>query len=291
MILLPIAGVGLAIKTALLCVLALVFAPAMGVSFGLLRTAVLKIAAVIIFTDAALLWLHSIMVASGAIRPGHVFGPGSVTVYIGTAALLIMCAAWYLFDIDAEDAAKFAAPTAIISQLSNFVLLILLAAVLSAVVGPIHRRSPPAPTALGTPASITVPTTAPVAAANATPTTAALAGAAIAPTPADRAVMQDAIGGILLVEARDWKRMRMGKDPDADALVERMYAAGAQRVYIDRRGSTGGRPTRAYVELPSDPDAQQRCRDEYQAYLQQTGLTPPAAQSSLRRFLLVPIKR
>jgi hypothetical protein len=139
---------------------------------------------------------------------------------------------------------------------------------------------------------LVVSTTSPAAAPSpAAPTAEQLAADAIAPTEADRALMKDISIGILLVEGRDWKRTRIGKDPTADALVDRMYAAGAERVYIDRRGGISGKPARLYVQLPASAEGQASCRAAYQAYLQENSITLPPLQPATRRFLLVPIQR
>jgi hypothetical protein len=292
MFLLPVAGVAMVVKTAVICGLALMASPSMGMSLGLLRTAVLKIAGMIIFTDAGLLWFHTMMVAGGVVREGYVIP----FVYIAATAIVLTGMAWYLFNLDTEDAAKLGIPMAVFSQVSNYLMMTLLVALLSALVSAMRAapRPPVAPAAVPAPASpagasaTSPPTTGPSAAAVAAANQAA---AAIAPTLLDREVMRDISTGLLIVEAHDWQRTRFQKDPSADALIERMYRVGAPRVYIDRRGAGSIKPVVAFVELPATDDGQVACLAEYQAYLSEHALTPPRIQQQMRRFLMVPIAR
>jgi hypothetical protein len=274
----------------LLCVLALTFATALGIDFGLLRTAVLKIAAVVIFADAALMWFHSWMISTGAVRQGFVVP----FVYVAVAAEIIACASEYLFSIDAEDAVKFAIPTAIISQVSNYVMLLVLVAVLQAIVAAARAGRTPAPTAAAGPTAPTAPAAAPTPPPPPPPApspAAVQAATAVAPTPADREIMKDITMGMIVVEAHEWQHSRFKKDPAADEVIVRMYGAGADRVYIDRRGGDPSHPSRALVQLPITAEGQAKCAAEYQAYMNQHSLTAPPAQSGMRRYLIVPIAR
>lgn len=114
------AGVATTIKTAILIGIALIAAPMMGISFGTLRTAILKFAAIIIVTDAAMLWLDVMMQAVGAMPA---YGPGvrgTGLVKVMSAAVIITLLTRYLFDMDWDETAEIAVPMAVLSRLIGF---------------------------------------------------------------------------------------------------------------------------------------------------------------------------
>jgi hypothetical protein len=125
------------------------------------------------------------------------------------------------------------------------------------------------------------------------PAPASTAPSAVAATDADRQLVRDIAAGIVVHEARDWKRMRFAKDPATDALVEQMYSAGARKVYIDLRGAQNGKPALGYVELPPDAKTQAACNAVYQAYLKENGMTfpPPGPPPVTRRFMAIQLKQ
>lgn len=118
------------IKTVALIGLALVAAPMMGISFGGFWTAVLKFAAIIVFTDAALLWLDTAMEHMGAMpQSGRNVGRVLIIQLVATAAVISVLS-MYLFDMDSEETGKFAGPFAIASFVIGWILNFLIAVML-----------------------------------------------------------------------------------------------------------------------------------------------------------------
>ena len=123
------------IKTAILIALALVIAPRFGVSFGELRTAILKFAALVIFTDAALLWFDFAVEAAGGVRPGRI-SIRIMAISLFFSAALIGSLMLYLFDMERDDTALVAFPFALASKIIGFVLNLIAVVILSALLSP-----------------------------------------------------------------------------------------------------------------------------------------------------------
>ena len=119
------------IKTAILIGLAMIIAPWAGILFRGVGKGALKLAAILVFTDAADLWLDYIMRATGAVRP-HVISIRAIFASLALAAVLISFLSRILFQTDAEETKTFALPLAILSQIIGFVLkVIVIVAILS----------------------------------------------------------------------------------------------------------------------------------------------------------------
>jgi hypothetical protein len=127
------------VKVVVVIGLALLVAPNLGISFGLLGPAILKFAAILLFVDAAEIWLEVILKATGGISQsgqgpsGFMFIRYDAYVRLGLATLIsIMCV--YLFSMDANEVAMFAVPMAIISWIIGVVINILLSSIAHAIV-------------------------------------------------------------------------------------------------------------------------------------------------------------
>lgn len=119
------------IKTAILIGLSMIIAPWAGILFRGVGKGALKLAAILVFTDAADLWLDYIMRATGAVRP-HFISIRAIFASLALAAVLISFLSRILFQTDAEETKTFALPLAILSQFIGFVLkLIVVVAILS----------------------------------------------------------------------------------------------------------------------------------------------------------------
>lgn len=125
------------IKTVIVILLALVIAPRFGISFGTFWTAVLKFAAILVFTDGAILWLIEFMRHTGAISASGRMARGTITVGLIFSAAIMSFLMHYLFDMEREETAWVALPMAILSKVIDFVLIILIAHMLA--------PKPPAP--------------------------------------------------------------------------------------------------------------------------------------------------
>jgi hypothetical protein len=119
------------IKTAILIGLSMIIAPWAGILFRGVGKGALKLAAILVFTDAADLWLDYIMRATGAVRP-HFISIRAIFASLALAAVLISFLSRILFQTDAEETKTFALPLAILSQIIGFVLkVIVVVAILS----------------------------------------------------------------------------------------------------------------------------------------------------------------
>jgi hypothetical protein len=121
------------IKTGIMIGAAFIIAPLAGISFGTLWTAILKLAAIVVMTDAALFWLQAIMEYTGA-YPGAGAGRrvwmliGLVNTLLAGAIIAILSKIF--FDMDIEEVGTFAIPMAILNRVLNFILMLILAGIL-----------------------------------------------------------------------------------------------------------------------------------------------------------------
>ncbi|MGB7156708.1 MAG: hypothetical protein WBD40_01500, partial [Tepidisphaeraceae bacterium] len=139
------AGAATLVKTAILIGLAFIVAPMMGISFGDARTAILKFAAIIIFTDAVGLWYDELVELVGGYPSGRRSGRRVFWLQILLIAGLISVLCFYLFDMDSEDTGMFAIPFAIASLVIGWVLWLVLGAVVGGLLaGAAAATAPPA---------------------------------------------------------------------------------------------------------------------------------------------------
>jgi len=273
------AHVATLIKTAVLIGLAFLFAPVAGVSFGDLRTAVLKFSAIVIFTDAIGLWFDELVEMAGG-TPNRRVGWRIFWLQMFMIGMIIAYLCYYLFDMDGEDAKTFAFPFAIASQVVGFVLWLALAAVLDsggdgAAAAPATAGGPgPAPGGAGAPAAQVAPAPPPMAAP----------GIPLQANARDREIERMiGSGGRMMTEANEYNQSQPQRSKREPELVNTFYAAGAKRVYFDFGGK------HAVVQLPDTPDGRTRCFSVAEGYRAQKNPQSPAPMEQGQRFLEVPL--
>jgi hypothetical protein len=126
---LPVVGVGLlivtAVKTALLVGAAFMLAGPLGVGFGELWTAVLKLAAIAVFTDGATIWVDgAIQHISGGAGGGGVIGYGIIGWPVGIGLYWGMMI--YLFGMDPLDARFVVLCLGILSRILRVIIMLFL---------------------------------------------------------------------------------------------------------------------------------------------------------------------
>ena len=142
------------VKTAILIGLAMIIAPWAGILFRGVGKGALKLAAILVFTDAVDLWLDVIMRATGAVRP-HYISLRLILASLALTAVLISFLSRILFQTDAEETATFAMPLAILSRIIGFILKVIIVVALLglkggiAPTGPTPRRPAPGATPSG----------------------------------------------------------------------------------------------------------------------------------------------
>ena len=250
------------LKTAILIGLAFVYAPQLGVSFGDFRTAILKFAAIVLFTDAADLWLMEVLTYG---RRGWI-SIRIIAISLAASFVLISILCQILFEMDWDETGMFAFPMAAVSQVLGFLMRIGVIALINAIFTPAPPAAPP-PAGGGT-VAITPGGAPPGAPAPPTSTAPSIfspddipdidlsptAKVKITPTPADRAIqarLQQ--GGPTLRDALEWTKASTvtdkGETPD---LVNDLLAAGATDVKLEIRGP---RPEKLYATLPATRSA------------------------------------
>jgi len=282
------AGALTLIKTAVLICLALLLAPPMGISFGLFWPAILKFAAIIILTDAALLWLDAGLKSIGGISASGRAPYQIIFVRLGLAAALISCCSYYLFNMDVDEVAIFAIPMAIVSWLIGFVLALILLPSFRASVTPTPWSPAKSPVpAVARVSPIPFPTSAPTGIFQLPP---GQRSALVERTIAQR-ISKD---GPDLHEGRQWEQTAMA-DASTGQLIEKLYAAGAVKVYVDVPAVHGSarmpRLFRIYVDQPSTDAGKAACQQAAIAYQRTSGPWPSSAGFSAGRFLIIDVIR
>ncbi len=225
-----------AIKIGALIFAALALAPLIGISFGILSHAILKFTAIIIFIDAATLWVDVIFKATGAISPNGLT-PILYLMFVHFALAVMMlgglCA--YLFSLDWNEVAMLAVPMAILSWIVGLIVSVILFALLAAFAVAIVATHPQT-----IPFAIPAP---PVASAGPAATASGSGlGAAPAATGAANNVDNDIArrihppnGRTAVITANLWMQTNHFTTADKQAcdFISKMYAAGAVNVYID----------------------------------------------------------
>lgn len=262
-----ITGAATLVKTAVMIGLAFVFAPMLGVSFGDARTAVLKFAAIIVFTDAVGLWFDELIELAGG-RPSGRRGRGSIfwlEMFLIAGLISAMC--YYLFDMDSEETGMFAIPFAVISRILDWILGIVMGAILLGVLS-----------AAATPAATPAPAPAPGAPA-------APGGVALQANAQDREIERMiGSGSRTLTEANEYNQSQPQKSKREPQLVSRFYAAGAKRVYFGLGGGT------MIVQLPDDPASRAKCFAISDAYHRTTGARSAVPKEEGQRYVEVALK-
>jgi hypothetical protein len=249
------------IKTVVLTFAAFPLATFCDVSVGLLRTAVLKIAATILFGDIAILWIIVAMRSAGMIGKKDDGGPEVWLVNVVILTLIYHLCFWYMFRLSAADA-KFAALMAFVSRLCNFFMtLIIIALAESIIASHAHPSSSQYIPAIRTPLTISP----------GTPLT--VQPGQTGPTAMDELISQQIRQNPFRIqEGYAW--CRTGAADDADKkLVSDLYGAGADKVYIN--GFT------MYALLPSDPAKRTACLDVAHAFRHDHAIPDSATTNSL----------
>ena len=217
------------IKMAVVTAAAVPLAQMCDVNVGLLRTALLKFASIILLGDTAILWLIVAMRSAGMIGPRDDGGPLAWVVDYVFLVLVYYVCFLYLFRLSLTDM-KFAWLIALVSRLCNFVIWLAAVAVILALAS---SRSQP-----GTSAIKAAPVIPP-----GTPLTvqAGMSG----PTQRDMQIsLRIKQNPTQIIEGYAWCRNVRANDA-VKKLISDLYNAGASRVYVD--GFI------VYAELPTDP--------------------------------------
>jgi len=281
-------GIATLIKTGILIGLALALAPTLGVSFGLLRTAVLKFAALIILSDSVLLWIDTLMRAAGATSSNGRYVLGSFTIALLVTEVIVCIGCYYLFSMDSDEIRTFAMPMALVSRVISFAMKIVIIAVLSGIIGGINATARPRPAytpmSLGNPAP---------AATTVTPASSVPMGSVLTAssgTPADIAIA-DRINkhSSEVKEARAWMRAALVSNKENNRLILDLYYRNAQAIYVDMGSALQSKPRWLYVQLPTDPERRNACTNAVNAYCNEHGLPPVATPSANDLYMTVPL--
>jgi hypothetical protein len=287
-----IQGAITAVKTLIIIGLAIVVAPALGISFGLLRTAVLKFAGILIFTDAALLLLEFLMESTGAISPSGRRVRGVGLVNLMAAAAVIGVLTHYLFDMDSEETGKVAIPMAIASRLIEIGMnLLLIFVILPAIFAP-KAAAPAAAAPAGAPTQTAVagdqarePTGA-TAVAPAPP----VSNVRVVETAADQAIAERIAKSPLVQNALE-SRNSLTSIRGMRSLLDGAQACGASRIHIDLEGNRRIATTKAYIELPTNAAARAECYSVVSSVCQTYGHSVDPAADANQRYLTVLFKQ
>jgi hypothetical protein len=299
------------IKTGVILGLALLLAPKLDISFGDFPTAVRMLLAVVIVSDACVLWTGTIMAATGAHRPGWI-SLLEIVIYVVVAAAVISVLCHFLFNMGAEETGMFALPLALISLVLWLVLhvgamVLIRAADDESEAGPGTVAAAPATTKPAAPDS--APADAPAdATAKASPAEGAAepadaaSDAAPAPAPAeepfgetdaDRAILRNIRESRYVAEGRAWAKRPGAPSPEV-RMVEALYAAGARKVFVDFNQGRGGRPIKIFAELPpTDPQGRAPVFQAHLAVRRANRLepAPKAEKDHGQRFLVVDLRK
>ena len=261
------AGFATLLKTAILIGLAFIVAPMMGISFGDARTAILKFAGIVIFTDAIGLWFDEIVEMAGGYPSGRT-GGRIFWLQILLISFVITYLSYYLFDMDGDDAGKFGLPFAIASQVIGFVMWLVLEAVIAGMLaGAAAAKAPAAAPAApaATPGTAGMPA-APAATPGITPQV----------TDRDREIDRSVAGGRMTdaVEFNSTARDREKREPQ---LVNQFYGFGAKRVYFGGKG--------IIVNLPDDTANRAKCFQLAAAHCTAKGIQGAAPVEQGQRYL------
>jgi hypothetical protein len=236
-------GIMMAVKAALLIGFALMVAGPLGVSFGGIWTAVLKLAAVAIFSDGCTTWVDY-----GVDRMTGVGGGFGIMISFPIALGIYWLMLTYLFSMDAGDSWLVVILLAVFSMIVRWALLILLMSTILSWGG--------------------------VAA----PALAFGGGGGGAPVPTGPHAeliqyVNDSKEDGSLWEAREF--IAGGREEAAKQHVDDWYAAGCPNVWYDVGRTVEGKPQAMglIVEMPKDKSARARCYQIKADYFSTMGWT------------------
>jgi hypothetical protein len=249
-----------AIKTVLLIGFAFVVAGPLGVSFGGLGTAALKLAAIAIFVESTCLWVDWGADKLGGVAFRSISGWGilSFPLALGIYWMLLI----YLFSMDSGDSWTVVVLLSVFDRFTKMILfLVVLQLLFSA--SPLLNQ-----------------------AANA---------ASKAPQTPQSAKMYQEIDDLKdsghLLEARAF--IKDGHQSVMTGTVDDWYKSGCQNVWFEVSGFMGSKPVaeQVIVELPSDKDARAKCYQILSTYYKNIGATGMAGTDTGDPFLFVMIRQ
>ena len=305
------AGLSSAVKTAIVVAVAVVAAPMFGVSLGDYRTAAARLASVLVFTDACLLWLDVVLERLVTPASAPAMRGLSLCVSLFVRAALVAVLVRYLFDFDLEETGIVALPTALAAMIVGLVvkgIIIVAAAIFMASRG---KGLPPAPGAPPKLAAAPAARSGAAAAAEeesdedegdaggpaATTVTGQLTpdeeSARTKRSAQDREIGARVRRGLGVQEGRAWMISQTKAEPRRERLVALLYNAGARKVYFDVTAGGRLRPTRAFVELPDDPGGRAECFRVYQTYCRGAKIDPDpeSLKDAGQRFMVMELKK
>jgi hypothetical protein len=284
------------VKTLVLVLASFPLATYCDVGLGLLRTAILKLAGVILLTDTVFVLLDEYRErAAGATR--YHFDYESWFIYVLIQVVIYHFSFWYLFRIPLGNM-RFAWMMALVSRLFNIVMAVVLVGIIAGLAGAAAVRAgngnpqavfmaqnvpairqplpqvtllPPAMPLAPAVSSNSPAATQPGQAVSLTPT---------APTSLDTLISQRIkISKYGVMEGYDWARGN--SDQEAKKLISQMYGAGAAKVYVDG--------FRCYVLLPNNDDAKRAaCLDVSHSHRKETGQgDTPADMTNNYQYILL----
>jgi hypothetical protein len=282
-------GFVVAVKTAIMVGLALITAPALRVNFRDPRTPILKFAAVLLFADAALLWLDAAMRPADGAEPSASATARVLVVELLAAAVIVGVLSKFLFDLDAREVTLFAAPLGALSHVLGFMATLVVGAISVAYVEAAAEAEAYDEEADDAPAAVEPAAVEPGEAFDSEtgePSEELVEQPIeLKETAEDRLIARRVRTGPVAREAREWVNELTTDDPIRTGLVDAFYRAGARKVYFDL--STGvPRPTKMYVELSRWPSERAACLAAYR-----THVSPQVPQDVGQRYLVVEIKK
>jgi hypothetical protein len=255
------------VKTMVLTLAAVPLAAFCDVNVGLLRSAILKFAGMILFGEIAILWLSAALQSAGMISKKNDGGPEAWLLYSVVLAIIYYVGYWYMFRLSVADI-KFVALMSLVSRLFNFFMtLIVIGLVASIMASHAPPIASPNVSAIRTPPAISPGT--PLV----------LQPGKTAPTVLDDLITQRIKQNpFRILEGYAW--CRTGAADNADKkLVSDLYGAGADKVYVD--GFT------LYALLPNDPAKRSACLNVADAFRNNNGIPGKTPANSLNYQYIV----
>jgi hypothetical protein len=232
---------------------------------GLLRTAVLKFAAIILFGDVAIMWAVQGLVAVGYVSQKDSGGFGMWIVSWLILTFIYQACVIYLFRIPAVDF-KFAFLMSLVAKLANWILLIIIVALITSI--SLNHPKPTASPYLSARQQAAVNMANTIQSAPMT-----VQAGQNSPTAMDQMISaQIKANPGRIVEGYTWCRSGLADDT-AKKLISDMYNAGANKVYVS--GFI------MYAELPDNPQKRAACLAVAHQFRLQNGITNDSAAVSL----------
>lgn len=273
-----LASLLMVIKTVALSLFALYLARNSGGSFGHPVGTVLKIAGLVVSLDAATLWAISAMVVLGAITPRGGFYPIKTLLVLFFATLVVAALiAQLVYGLHGDEANFFSRFMAGGNLAINVLLVIVLAVVAHNAATARRQAQARAAAAAAQTSSISSPTSS--------------SSSTMQETDADRAIKLRLSKNPLITDLQGWKTSIAFRKSDVplSRFLERVYVAGATKVYVD---TSGGGVSRIYVDLPSDRQQRDACFEIITAYsTQNRNMVVKPSPPTAARFLEINIRR